>query len=101
MKISDKRRQRGFTLLELLNVMLLVSILALIAIPKFMNLRDQALEARGWGNIGALRAASYIFYAISAMSGAPHFPETNEELEDYILWDLEWEDGGGYEMGEL
>jgi type II secretory pathway pseudopilin PulG len=74
-----------------------ISILAFTVLPKFLDFTDQAEIARGEANVGALKSATYIFYATSALNeGAPRFPSDSQELEDQILWDLEWEEGGGY-----
>lgn len=40
-----KKRQNGFTMIELLTVMTVIGILAAIAIPKFIQYRDQAADA--------------------------------------------------------
>jgi len=56
------RKNKGFTLIELMIVVAIIGILAAIAIPRFANLIDRAREARTQGNLGALRSAAVICY---------------------------------------
>ncbi len=53
----------GFTLVELMMVVAVLSIVASIAIPKFSNLLLKAQESSSRGNLGALRASLHIYYA--------------------------------------
>lgn len=57
------RRWTGFTLIELMLVVAIVSLLAAIAIPKFSDLIVKAKEAAVKAKLGALRSAFSIYYA--------------------------------------
>lgn len=52
----------GFTLIELMMVVAIISLLATIAFPKFANLVIRSKEAVLRGNLGALRSAVKIYY---------------------------------------
>ncbi|MFH1380361.1 MAG: prepilin-type N-terminal cleavage/methylation domain-containing protein [bacterium] len=56
-------KNNGFTLIELMIVVVIISILASIAIPKFVNLVHKANEGKTKGCLGALRSATVIYYA--------------------------------------
>jgi len=68
--------QSGFTLIELIMVMVIIGLLAGIAVPKFVDLSDSAEATECKTNQAAVEAAATISYADSAMAGNAMFPET-------------------------
>ena len=61
-----KRTAKGFTLIELVMVIVIIGVLASIAIPKFIDLSDDARKSAGKGDLAALRSAAESYYASSA-----------------------------------
>lgn len=63
--------KRGFTLIELVMVILLLAILAAIAIPNFIDFRSDARNSATNGALGAFRAAISIATASIALKEDP------------------------------
>ena len=71
------KRQGGFTLIELVVVIVILGILAVTAAPRFLNLQDDARAASLQGLKGAIDGAAGIVYGKAAIEGV----ETDEKTE--------------------
>ncbi|PSV26685.1 type II secretion system protein [Photobacterium sp. GB-56] len=63
------KKQQGFTLIELVVVIVILGILAVTAAPKFMNLQNDARNASLQGLKGAIQGAAGIMYGKAAING--------------------------------
>ncbi len=68
------KTQGGFTLIELVIVIVILGILAAVAIPKYEDMREEARTAALKGQLGSIRSAVAIQYARNALSGSATFP---------------------------
>jgi len=57
------KNKQGFTLIELVIIIILLGVLAAIAIPRYVDLRDQAIRASSQATLDAGRAAVQLDFA--------------------------------------
>lgn len=94
-EVSGIRHNRGFTLIEIMVVVVILSILAAIVVPKIMSRPDEARTARVQQDIRALGAALDLFRLDNFK-----YPSTEQGLEALVEKPADlpsgakWKDGG-------
>ncbi|MFT6257587.1 type II secretion system protein [Shewanella sp. S1-58-MNA-CIBAN-0166] len=63
------QKQQGFTLIELVVVIIILGILAVTAAPKFINLQGDARVSALQGLKGAIQGANTLVYSKAALAG--------------------------------
>ncbi len=66
-QLSNMKQQSGFTLIELVMVIVILGILAATALPKFVNLGTDARKAAMKAVAGSMASANAIIYAKAAV----------------------------------
>jgi len=79
------KRQGGFTLIELVVVIVILGILAVTAAPKFLNLQNDARSSSLQGLKGAIDGAAAITYGKAAIEGKEGKAAAADNKVDEIL----------------
>ena len=76
--MNEVRHQQGFTLIELITVIVIIGILSSVAVPKFIDLSSMAEAAACKANQSAIRSAATIAYVQNAAAGSAAFPSWSD-----------------------
>jgi prepilin-type N-terminal cleavage/methylation domain-containing protein len=74
-----RRGPRGFTLIELVIILVALGILAAVAIPRYADITDESRLSACKGALGGLRSAISVYYANQAVTtGTPTWPSITD-----------------------
>ncbi len=74
--------RKGFTLIELVMVIIILGVLAAVAIPVFVNLQSEANTAAEKGVIGGVRAGIVSYYIDTARGNRTAYPSSLDGATD-------------------
>jgi len=82
---SGIRDQRGFTLIEIMMLIVLLGVITAIAIPKYIDLRTEAANATASSIVGAIVSSAAIGYAdLVTHNSATTFPNFTTLNNTYL-----------------
>ena len=92
-KYKTDRSETGFTLIELMVVVILIGLISAIALPNFIGQVGKARETEAKNNLGAIGRAQQVYHfehqvfasSLDSLSGGDFF---NAEYYDYLNPDL-------------
>jgi prepilin-type N-terminal cleavage/methylation domain-containing protein len=98
MKVLGKRK--GFTLLELLIVVIIIGILATLAMPRFIKATLTARSAEALTNLGMLRGSEWRYYAehndFASLIGNLDIDNPNNVANKQFTYSLEGVSSSGF-----
>jgi prepilin-type N-terminal cleavage/methylation domain-containing protein len=92
LNFSSKRNQRGFTLIELIAVLVILGITLAVAVPNYLNLISDANNAAAMQAVAEGKARLNHRYALMFLNQDPEAPEMNAIVEGVRT------DAGDYEL---
>ena len=74
------RNEKGFTLIEIIAVLIILGILAAVAVPKFMNMQEDAQKKAALGAVAAAATQATLDYSKALLAGSTYATWNNPKL---------------------
>ena len=81
------KNKKGFTLIELVIIIILLGVLAAIAIPRYVDLRDQAVRASAQATLDAGRAAVQLDFADQVLNTGAYTADIGSATNNNTVFD--------------
>lgn len=78
---NAKNHRKGFTLIELIAVIVVLVILAGVALPKYFDYSESAKESAVKGTLGGVRSGIANYFANTSIEGEAAYPTLAELIE--------------------
>jgi prepilin-type N-terminal cleavage/methylation domain-containing protein len=98
--LLNRRRERGFTLVEIMIVVLIIGILLAIAVPSFINARERSRANACRANLRQIQAAKEQ-WAMATNQGATATPGWDDLVPTFMQQRPSCPSGGTYTIGNL
>jgi MSHA pilin protein MshA len=97
-KAKGKKGNEGFTLIELVMVIVILGIMSVVAIPKYLDMQQEAKDSAAEGFVGALQSTLSMHIADHYLNGTA-WVATGAELEALLEAGTQKPDGLTYNAG--
>ncbi len=98
--LLNRRRERGFTLVEIMIVVLIIGILLAIAVPSFISARERSRANACRSNLRQIQAAKEQ-WAMANNQGPTATPAWADLTPDFIQQQPNCPSGGTYTIGNM
>jgi type II secretion system protein G len=98
--LLNRRRERGFTLVEIMIVVLIIGILLAIAVPSFINARERSRANACRSNLRQIQAAKEQ-WAMATNQGPTATPGWDALVPNFLQQQPRCPSGGTYTIGNL
>ena len=98
--LLNRRREQGFTLVEIMIVVLIIGILLAIAVPSFMNARERSRANACRSNLRQIQAAKEQ-WAMATNQGPTATPGWDALVPNFLQQQPRCPSGGTYTIGNL
>ncbi|WP_342806597.1 prepilin-type N-terminal cleavage/methylation domain-containing protein [Alteromonas sp. M12] len=95
------QQQRGFTLIELIIVIVILGILAVTAAPRFIDLSSDATASTLKGVKAAMQSGAQLVYAKSAIAGQQTVANAGDDTSEVSVSGVDVQTDFGYPDAEL